>query len=452
MSIETIIGDPVRLLLGDKISDAYKQDIYVPKVADVHAVALAKTTDEVRKLVNYAIEQDLKIIARGAGTGVAGAQVPIHGNELIIDVSQMKQIVGFDEATMTLTVEPGVLLSEIQEYVESRGYFYPPDPGSKHSTIGGNVATNAGGMRAVKYGTTRDYVRAIEVVLPTGETVELGSLNIKSSSGYDLKNLLIGSEGTLGIITQIKLKVLPLPKYKQSVLLAFDSVTSATDGVLTILANGIDPTALELFERGTIVYSETFTKQLLPLQTGEAYVLMTLDGNEMATVTSRADVVKQLLQSKAIAVLALDVEQEKLAWKLRDHILVALMEFTEFEMLDEVVPINRFAEMISYTKELQGKHGISVINFGHAGDGNIHTVLMREGLDQETWIAKREALLTDLYEKVAALGGLPSAEHGIGIIKKSYFEKMIHPVELNLMRKVKNAIDPDNRLNPGKLL
>ncbi|AXI10292.1 FAD-binding oxidoreductase [Oceanobacillus zhaokaii] len=452
MSLQTIINDSERLLLGEQISDVYKKDAYVTDVVDVQAVALVKTTDEVRKLVNYAIEQDLKIIARGAGTGVAGAQVPIHGNELIIDVSQMKQIIELDEATMTLTVEPGVLLSEIQEYVESRGYFYPPDPGSKHSTIGGNVATNAGGMRAVKYGTTRDYVRAMEVVMPTGETVELGSLNIKSSSGYDLKNLLIGSEGTLGIITQIKLKVLPLPKYKQSVLLAFDSVTSATDGVLTILSNGIEPTALELFERGTIAYSEKFTKELLPLQLGDAYVLMTLDDNEMQSITRRVKVVEQLVQNKAIAALTLNKEQEKSAWKLRDYILVALMEFTEFEMLDEVVPINRFAEMISYTKELQRKHGIRVINFGHAGDGNIHTVLMKEDLEQEIWTAKREALLADLYEKVANLGGLPSAEHGIGIIKKSYLEKMINPVELNLMRKVKNAIDPDDRLNPGKLI
>ncbi|RDW21289.1 FAD-binding oxidoreductase [Oceanobacillus arenosus] len=452
MSLQTIINDPERLLQGDQISDVYKKDTYVADVAEVQAVALAKTTDEVVMLVNYAIEQDLKIIARGAGTGVAGAQVPIHGDELIIDVSQMKQIIGLDEATMTLTVEPGVPLSEIQEYVESRGYFYPPDPGSKHSTIGGNVATNAGGMRAVKYGTTRDYVRAIEVVLPTGETVELGSLNIKSSSGYDLKNLLIGSEGTLGIITKIKLKVLPLPKYKKSVLLAFDSVTNATDGVLTILANGIEPTALELFERGTIAYSEKFMKQNLPIQSGDAYILTTLDGNEMESITKSVQAVKQLLQDKAIATLSLNAEQEKQAWKLRDTILVALMEFTEFEMLDEVVPINRFAEMIGYTKELEEKHGIRVINFGHAGDGNIHTVLMKEDLDHAAWLVRREAFLADLYKKVAALGGLPSAEHGIGIVKKAYLEKMIDPVELDLMRKVKNAIDPDNRLNPGKLV
>src|SRR5699024_7267337 len=275
-----------------------------------------------------------------------------------------------------------------------------------HSTIGGNVVTNAGGMRAVKYGTTRDYVRAMEIVLPTGEVVTLGSLNIKDSSGYDLKNLFIGSEGTLGIITKVYLKFLPMPKFKQSTLLAFDSINDATSGVLKILAEGIEPTALELFEKDTIKYSEEFLKTKLESQKGDAYVLMTLDGDDMDSMKRREETVQRLLKDTAVEIISLNTEQEKAAWKLRDNILVALMEFTEFEMLDEVVPINRFAEMISYTKKLEEKHGLRVINFGHAGDGNIHTVLMREDLDKETWQTKRKALLDDLYQKVYDLGGL----------------------------------------------
>lgn len=402
-------------------------------------------------MVKFANKEQLSIIARGSGTGVAGAQVPINGGELIIDVHNMNRILELDEETMTLTVEPGVQLQEIQAFVENKGYFYPPDPGSKHSTIGGNIATNAGGMRAVKYGTTRDYVRELEVVLPDGEKVTLGSLNIKSSSGYDLKNLLIGSEGTLGISTKIKLKVLPLPKYKKSVLLAFHSLKDATNGVLTILQNGIEPTALELFERSTIEYSEKFTNLSLQSQKGEAYVLMIIDDNEEETISRKVDMVKSTLKNQAVEIIPLTITEEEKAWSLRDNILVALMQFTQYEMLDEVVPINKFAEMIGYTKELEKMHGLKVINFGHAGDGNIHTVLMKEDLDEETWQAKRKALLADLYKKVAELGGLPSAEHGIGIIKKPYFEKMRNPVEIDLMRKIKNAIDPDNRLNPGKL-
>lgn len=451
VELQDIITDRDRLFLKDDIPEEYKMDYSYKNVAEAFAVALPKTTEEVISLVTYADKEARPIIARGAGTGVAGSQVPIHGGELIIDVKHMNRIIGLDEETMTLTVEPGVLLKDIQAFVEEKGYFYPPDPGSKHSSIGGNIATNAGGMRAVKYGTTRDYVREMEVVLPDGKHVTLGSLNIKNSSGYDLKNLFIGSEGTLGITTKIKLKVLPLPKHKQSILLAFSTLTDATNGVLTILKNGVEPTALELFERDTISYSEKYTNLSLQSQKGEAYLLMTIDSNEEDTINRKVNTVVQLLSDEALEIIPLKGEEEDRAWMLRDNILVALMQFTKYEMLDEVVPINKFAEMINYTKELQEKHGIKVINFGHAGDGNVHTVLMKEELDDSTWQTRRKALLDDLYRKVAELGGLPSAEHGIGIMKKAYFNTMSDPVELEVMRKIKNALDPKCIFNPGKL-
>lgn len=453
MSLEAIIKDEDRLFIGERIGDEYRLDPFGFDVAPIHAVALPITQEEVIALVRYANEHDFKIIARGGNTGVSGSQVPIHGGELVIDLKRMNRILDFDEETLTLTLEPGVLLQDIQEYVESKGYFYPPDPGSKISTIGGNIATNAGGMRAVKYGTTRDYVRALDVVLPTGEAVTVGSLNEKSSSGYDLKNLFIGSEGTLGIITGIKLRVLPMPKHQRSVVLAFDDLFKATDGVLTILRNGIKPTALELFERSTIAYSERFLNEKFASQKGEAYILMTIDEDDLEAIDRKVELVKQLLGDIALEIIPLLTKsEEELAWKLRDNILYALMEFTSYELLDEVVPINRFAEMITYTKELQAKYGINLINFGHAGDGNVHTALMREGMDDETWQSKRGPLLEDLYRKVHELGGLPSAEHGIGVAKKPYFLENTDPVLIELMRKVKRAIDPDNRLNPDKII
>lgn len=453
MKLQTIIRDQDRLFIGDQVPEKYKSDHFISDVAKVHAVALPISTEEVAELVQYANQESLAIIARGEGTGVAGAQVPIKGDELIIDVHKMNRILELDEETMTLIVEPGVKNGDIQEYAESRGYFYPPDPGSKHSSIGGNVATNAGGMRAVKYGTTRDYVREMEVVLSDGSVVSLGSLNIKNSSGYDLKDLFIGSEGTLGITTKIKLKMLPLPQYKQSALMAFATLSDATDAVLTILKLGVDPTALELFERETIEYSEKFMNLALQSQKGQAYVLMTIDGNDNEAIIGKIALVEDMLSNDALDIIPLpNAEEEKKTWSLRDNILTALMQFTEYEMLDEVVPINKFAEMISYTKELQQKHELKVINFGHAGDGNIHTVLMKKDLDEETWQKKRKAYLDDLYEKVLELGGKPSAEHGIGLVKKSYFTKMSNQIELELMRKIKYALDPDNRLNPGKLI
>lgn len=450
-TLDSIITDSTRLYIGNAVPETYYKDTYVKNIKPVHAVALPVTHQEVQALVQFAIDKDLKILARGAGTGVAGAQVPLEGNELIIDVHLMDTITELDEETLTLTVEPGVLVGDIHTYVESKGYFYPPDPASKHSTIGGNVATNAGGLRAVKYGTTRQYVREMTVVLPSGESITLGSKNIKDSSGYDLKDLFIGSEGTLGITTQIKLKLIPLPKASLSILLAFDTVQEATDATLAILTSGADPSGVELFERQALRYAEQNLGYPLKSQVGEAYLLMTLDGNDAADLTVRAELVEQIAKETARESHVLTEEEAAKNWALRDNILLGLTVFTEFELLDEVVPINKFAELIESTKAMQEKHGLNVLNFGHAGDGNVHTLLMKDDLSEEEWTRRRAALLKDLYQKVADLGGLPSAEHGIGIVKKEYMESMTDDNNLKYMRAIKQVFDPDNRLNPGKV-
>jgi len=391
------------------------------------------------------------VIAWGAGTGVSGSQFPLSGNELILDFHLMNHILELDEETMTLTVEPGVLLGDLQEYTESRGYFYPPDPASKHSSIGGNVATNAGGNRAVKYGTTREYVRELTVVLVSGEVLTLGSLNVKSSSGYDLKDLFIGSEGTLGITTQIKLKLLPLPAFRKSLLVAFDTVDDATKGANLALKSGADPAAIELFERTTIDYAEKYLGYPLASQKGKAYLLFLLDGNDAQIVESQEALLIDQVKEVAVEIVELDKEEEKKTWKLRDAILFGVHAYSEYEMLDEVVPVNKFGELIEYTNTLPEKHGVEVLSFGHAGDGNVHTLLMHSGMAPEVWQEKRAALLEDLYQKVSDLGGLPSAEHGIGTQKQEHFLKMTDPVKVAYMRKIKQVFDPDNKLNPGKI-
>lgn len=452
MKIQDIIKDENRLFIGKDVPNEYLMDQYVSDVPAVYGVALPKTHEEIVQLMTFANEEKLVVIPRGAGTGVAGGQVPIYGNELIIDVKLMDQIVGFDEETFTLTVEPGALLGDIHQYAESLGYFYPPDPASKHSSIGGNVATNAGGLRAVKYGTTRDYVKEMTVVLASGEEMILGSLNIKASSGYDLLDLFIGSEGTLGITTQIKLRVLPLPEVSQTALISFEDVFKATEATLAILASGADPSEVELFEKDAVYYAEQHLGYPLQTQEGSAYLLVSLDGNDEVELSSRMNTVIEVVEPLSLEILSFTSEEEELKAKLiRDNILIGLMEFTEFEMLDEVVPINQFADLIAYTKSLQEKHGINVLNFGHSGDGNVHTILMKADLTDEEWTIRRSALLDDLYQKVKELGGLPSAEHGIGTVKKSYLEKMTDEVNIKYMRKIKEVFDPENRLNPGKV-
>lgn len=452
MSLQEIITDKERVFIGEDVPKEYLTDQYVENIPNVYGVALPKTHEEVVALVEFAKEEDLVIIARGANTGVAGAQVPVQGNELLIDLKLMNRILELDEETFTLTVEPGVLVGDIHEYVESRGYFYPPDPASKHSSIGGNVSTNAGGLRAVKYGVTRDYVRELDVVLPSGEEMTLGSLNIKTSSGYDLLDLFIGSEGTLGINTKIKLRLLPLAEVTQSILLAFDDVFDATAATLAILESGADPSEIELFEKDAVFYAEEHVGYPLQIQKGDAYLLVGLEGNDEVEVTARSKMIVDVTQKFSLEALPLiEKEDADKAMNIRDHILIGLMEYTEYEMLDEVVPINKFAELIAYTKELENKHGLSVLNFGHSGDGNVHTVLMRGDLSKEEWEQKRAALLDDLYKKVDDLGGLPSAEHGIGTVKKPYLERMSADVNLKYMRAIKEVFDPDQRLNPGKV-
>ncbi|GEK89847.1 glycolate oxidase [Alkalibacterium putridalgicola] len=451
LQLEEIITDTSRLFVGDAVPDLYFHDTYVKNIKPVYAVALPKTHDEVKALVQFAIEKDLVIIARGAGTGVAGAQVPIQGNELIIDVHLMDKIIELDEETLTLTVEPGVLVGDIHDYVEKKGYFYPPDPASKHSTIGGNVATNAGGLRAVKYGTTRDYVREMTVVLSNGEEMTLGSLNIKSSSGYDLKDLFIGSEGTLGITTNIRLKLVPLPKANVTILQAFETVQQATEATLEILKSGADPSGVELFERSALYYAEQNLGYPLKSQVGEAYLMISLDGNDQTELDHRIELVESVTSELILESHVLTADEAKKNWALRDNILLGLTKFTEFELLDEVVPINKFAELIESTKAMQDKNGLNVLNFGHAGDGNVHTLLMKDDLTEDQWTERRAALLKDLYQKVDELGGLPSAEHGIGIVKKDYMDTMTKDINLDYMRQIKRVFDPDNRLNPGKV-
>lgn len=451
--LKNMIPDEERLFIGDQIPEDYLYDEYVEETGGLFAVALPKTKEEIIHLVKFANQANLSIITRGAGTGLSGATAPTNG-ELVIDVHLMNQIVAFDEKSLTLTVEPGVLLGEVQEFIEKKGFFYPPDPGSKHSSIGGNVATNAGGMRAVKYGVTRDYVRELDVVLANGEEMKLGSLNIKSSSGYDLKDLFIGSEGTLGITTLIKLKVIPLPKTSLSAIAAFENLKDATDAVLTILKNGVDPTALEFFEKEAIEMSEKDNHLTFPSQKGQAYLLITLDGDSTASVERRMNLLEEsALQHHLIELVPLtNPEDDHTAWFLRDKLLTAVVNYTEQVTMDEVVPINHVSTLYQYTKELQAESGLEMISFGHAGDGNLHTCVTRGDIqDQAEWESKRDDVLTKLYHKIDELGGLPSAEHGIGLIKKPYFEKMTADINLAIMRKIKAVIDPDHRLNPSKI-
>lgn len=451
MNLDDIINDPERLWTKSTIVESNLVNT-AEDLSKVVGIVFPINTGEVVELMAYAKERSLSVIARGADSGLTGATTPMD-KELIVDFSRMNKILDFDLDTLTLTVEPGVTLGEVQDYVKERGFFYPPDPASKFSTIGGNIATNAGGMRAVKYGTTRDYIRKMEVVLISGEVLELGSLSIKNSSGFDLKDLFIGSEGTLGMTTKIFLKIIPLPTHSQSVVAAFPTLTAASNAVISIIKAGLDITAVEIFEKSAISLSEQSLKLPFPSQKGTAYLLMTFDGMDASTIDFNISKLHPAAAYHNVEeILILDEEQTRTAWKLRDNILLAVMEISEQEPLDLSVPINHISSLYDYTKHLESKSGLQFVSFGHAGDGNIHACILRGDLSQEEWDSKKHTVLTDLYAYVKSLGGLPSAEHGIGIAKKPYFEQMMDSAYLEYLKRVKLAFDPENRLNPGKLV
>lgn len=440
----------IKYYRGTEVPDFYIEDEFLGKSEGVHSVFIPQNHEEVVSAVKYANAHDLSIIARGSGTGLSAATFP-NLNSIIIDMSQMNRIIDLNPKTMTLSLEPGVELQEIQEYVESRNFFYPPDPGSKNSSIGGNIATNAGGMRALKYGVTRDYVRALKIVLASGETLELGSENIKSSSGYDLKHLFIGSEGTLGIITEIKLKLIPLPQISESLVLAFDDLHIASANVNKIIQAGLAPSALEFFEKDMLQMSINETKITFVTEQGNAFLLLTLDGNSNEFIAEQILKLEELVREDVADFVRLDAKQSSDVWKLRDNLLKAVVNYTEQVTLDETVPVHLIAELYDYTKELEAAYGLKIMSFGHAGDGNLHTCVLRGNLSQKDWDERRDKVLELLYGKIKEFQGLPSAEHGIGLIKKKYFYQMMDPVYIKYLQRVKLAFDPNNKLNTGKV-
>lgn len=417
------------------------------------AVVAVSSTEEVAKIMTYAYENNIPVVARGSGTGLVGASVPIYGG-IMIDLTKMNKILEVDEENLTLTVEPGVLLMEIGKFVEKYDLFYPPDPGEKSATIGGNINTNAGGMRAVKYGVTRDYVRGLTVVLPTGKILEVGGKVVKNSSGYSIKDLICGSEGTLGIVTKAVLKLLPLPKKAISLLIPFPTLEMAINTVPKIIKSKSIPTAIEFMQREVIIAAEEFLGKKFPDNSSDAYLLLTFDGNSKEDIEKDYDrVAKICLDEGALDVYITDTDERKEAvWSARGAFLEAVKATTtEMDECDVVVPRNKVAEFVKYTDELQKHFGIRVRSFGHAGDGNLHVYVLRDDLSKEEWQQKLSAVFACMYKKSVELSGLVSGEHGIGYAKKPYLFEQFGNDYMDLMMNIKLAFDPKNILNPGKV-
>ena len=447
------------VLVGDDINVDFARDempIYGTHMPDL--VVQPTSTEEVAAVMKICYENTIPVTPRGAGTGLAGGAVPLLGG-VLIDISKMNRILSYDMENFVVEIESGVLLNDLANDCLSKGMMYPPDPGEKFATLGGNVSTNAGGMRAVKYGCTRDYVRAMTVVLPTGEIVKLGATVSKTSTGYSLLNLMIGSEGTLGIITELTLKLIPAPKETISLIIPYENLEDCIATVPKFFMNHFQPQALEFMEKEIVLASErylgksVFPKQVEGVDIG-AYLLVTFDGDNMEQLEELTEQAAEVvLDAGAVDVLVADTPAKKKdAWAARSSFLEAIE--AETKLLDEcdvVVPVNQIAKYLTYVKGASEKYDFEVKSFGHAGDGNLHIYTCANDMDEETFKKQVSEFMADIYRKAAELGGLISGEHGIGFGKKGYLAEFAGPVNMRLMRGIKETFDPKMILNPGKI-
>ncbi len=428
----------------------YSFDASAAEMSLPQAVAWPRNTDAVSKIIKYANENGLSIVSRGAGTGMAGASVP-QGRCIVLSFEKMKKILDIDTRNMTAVVEPGIINGKLQKELEYLGFFYPPDPASLNTcTIGGNVATNAGGPRALKYGVTRDYVMGIEAVMPDGTVISTGGKTHKRAVGYDLKDLLVGSEGTLAVSTRIRLKMLPLPEDLITLLVLFHDLESSGLAVSKIISAKIIPRTMELLDKSSIEAIENYNPTGLPSDI-EALLLIELDGYP-ATIKKEAERVVDICSTlRGEVIVAEDHIARERLWEARRSISPALYHIKPTKINEDiVVPRDKVPVVLVELRKLSESSGIKIINFGHAGDGNIHVNVMVDIRDEEEHRKGRE-LVKKIFEITLRLGGSISGEHGIGTMKAPYLGMEIKDRELGLMRGIKEVFDPKGIMNPGKI-
>ena len=443
-----IIPDRDRLIT-ENIGEEYTRYAHGSLQGTADAVIFPTSTEEVSRIMRYAWNHHIPVTPRGANTNLTGSTVPLEGGIVLI-LTKMNHILEIDEETMTVTVEPGVLLKDLQQYVEARGLFYPPDPGEKNSTIGGNISTNAGGMRAVRYGVTRDFVRSLEVVFADGEVTTIGTKTVKDATGLSLKNLIIGSEGTLAVITRCVLKLIPKPETTVNAIAAFADIRSGISNVIRIFHANTQPTALEFVERSVAKIGEKYTGIRYPYPEAGAYILMTFDGDAEEVARNVKKTEELVLANGAFGFSELDPERAEAVWKVRGALCTAVESVSEQIPVDIVVPVNRIADFVTFADELAEKSQMLMAVYGHAGDGNIHINLARGARSDAEWKRDADRALTAVYDKTAELDGLASGEHGIGLAKQKYLAQHFDPVALQAMRGIKDALDRRHILNDHK--
>ena len=460
--IDNRIADLLRGIVGSdnlitdkEAMEPYNHDEVTFSECGPEAVATVHGTREISRIMELAQKERFPVTPRGAGQGLSGGSVPILGG-LVLSLEKMDAILEIDEENFVVTVEPGVITGNLHRAVEERGLFYPPDPASLDScSIGGNIAENAGGPRAVKYGVTNDYVCGLEAVLPSGEIINLGGKVVKDVTGYNLMQLLTGSEGTLAIITKILLRLIPLPSERVDLLIPFESFSAAAEAVSAVLKNRIVPAALEFMEKDSILAVERLTEKEVPFHDAAAHLLVTLDGNDREAIDKETEKLGEMcLDMGAIEVLVADDSQlrDKL-WDARRKIIEALQALSPYHVMDTqdiVVPRNTLPDALNRIKGVAESHDLRIICFGHSGDGNVHVNIIKD-LPEDAWREKAPLAADEIYRIADSLGGMITGEHGIGLTRKEHLSLSLDARSIELMKMIKDDFDPNGILNPGKI-
>jgi len=442
-----VFSDEDKLL--EYSSDETEDLSYPPEV-----VLKPKTTEEISKIITYCNDKLISITPCGARTGLSGGSLPIKGG-IALSTERLNSIIEIDDRNLQAKVEPGVINQVFRDAVEEKGLFYPPDPASKGSCfLGGNLAENSGGPKALKYGVTKDYVLNLEVVLPTGEIIWTGANVLKNSTGYNLTQLMIGSEGTLGIITKIVFKLIPLPTKDISMLVPFSSAEKACEAVSAVFRAGITPSALEFIERDAIDWTIKYTDvEIQILEDVQAHLLVEVDGNDIDLLYKDCEKIAEVMeQFDCGEILLADSESQKeQLWKLRRAVGEAVKANSVYKEEDTVVPRAELAKLLIGVKEIGGKYGFKSVCYGHAGDGNLHVNIIKGEMSDSDWNNKLTFGIREIFELTKNLGGTISGEHGIGLVQKEYLGIVLSDKNIELQKGIKKLFDPNQILNPGKI-
>ncbi len=419
------------------------------------AVVVKPTTvDQIAKIMRIANAEQIPVTPRGAGTGLSGGALPVHGG-ILLSMEKFNKILELDERNLQATVEPGVINQVFRDAVEAKGLFYPPDPASRGSCfLGGNLAENAGGPRAVKYGTTKDYILNCEVVLPNGEIIWTGANVLKNSTGYNLTQLMIGSEGTLGVVTKIVFRLIPLPTQNLLMLVPFFSTEKACEAVSAVFRAGFNPSAMEFMERDAIDYVMQFVDVKIPVKDEhKAHLLIEVDGNDVEVLFKECEHITELMyQFECDEVLFADTEAQKNElWKMRRAAGEAVKSHSVYKEEDTVVPRAELPKLLAGVKAIGKKYGFRSVCYGHAGDGNLHVNILKDEMSDEAWHNKVPLGIREIFKLCVELKGTISGEHGIGYVQKGYMDIAFNSAQIELQKGIKQLYDPNNILNPGKM-